>query len=454
MRKRAKSIVKDSARLMILMGIFIGAAFIPFSEFVLKLPQEKVYSTKFLLSTISAGISVGLISFFVVNLTILRRLKEFENNIETITDNIFQYQTGKVKSIQECQNCYLKILSSDIIGRIATKYNSLIRVIRGQFWQHETLEEFSTKISTINLTNKLNKTILDFLISKLEILGGEIYLLTSGDINLIHSSRTITNLTSAKKKSLIDIIENGKTVHLRNEEVEIVDFGTGKIRPKEVSYFPIKHGNKAWLFAIYSNYLLSRERKSLIEKMLNEYKFAYESAEMYEKLQNMAAYDELTGIYNRRFGMRRINEEYKRALRSKSALFFLMFDIDHFKKINDTYGHQAGDYILASFGRILSENLRAEDIAMRYGGEEFLCVIGNSGIEDAVKKADTIRKIVEESTFKWNDINIKITVSGGVSALNPSQDTKTPEDAIKEADEALYQAKRNGRNRIVKHASL
>jgi len=451
---RGKSIVKDSFRLMILMGIFMGLAFIPLSEYILKIPKSTVYSIPFIISTILSGIFVGTVSFLVVNITILRKLSNLENNIEAITNNILNYQMGKVRTIRECENCYLSIYSNDIIGRIAIKYNSLVRVIRGQFWQHEALEEFSQKIATVNSTDKLNEIMLDFLVGELDILGAEIYLLSSGSLDLLHSNRVATILTQEKRKSLIDIIRNGNIVSLRSDEIEIVDFGTGKIKPKEVSYFPIEHSNRALLLVVYSNYLLSKERKSFIRKMLNEYKFAYESAEMYERLQNIAAYDELTCLYNRRFGMRRINEEYRRALRSNSALLFIMFDIDHFKKINDTYGHQAGDYILASFGKILNENLRTEDIAMRYGGEEFLCVMGNTKIEDAIKKAETIREIVEKSVFEWNDIKIKVTVSGGVSYTIPSQDKKTPEDVIREADKALYEAKRSGRNRIVTYASL
>ena len=132
-----------------------------------------------------------------------------------------------------------------------------------------------------------------------------------------------------------------------------------------------------------------------------------------------------------------------------------MFDIDHFKKINDTYGHQAGDYILSTIGKIFSENLRSGDIVMRYGGEEFLCVLCNSKAEGAKKRAEEVREKIENFNFVYRDYKIPITISGGISIFDVEKDKqKTPEDLIREADEALYIAKRTGRNKIVTYATL
>ncbi|WP_025209330.1 GGDEF domain-containing protein [Hippea sp. KM1] len=445
------SIVKENAFYMILMGILVGILFIPTSIHLLKLPEDKIFSAPFLVATIISGILVGIISFFIVKLTILKKLEEFKSNIEIITNNIFNYQVGKVQSISECTDCYVKITSEDIIGELAIKYNALIRIIRGQFWQHELIEKFSSILNKITDRSELNNKTSRFLSDELELLGCEIYRLNpDGSLSLECSRNIHTNLTANRQNSLLDIIDKGKPVSTKKDDVELVEFGTGSIKPAEVSYFPIKYSKHAWLFVLYSSYYLTKERRVLIERILNEYKFAYESAEMYEKTQQMAAYDELTGLYNRRFGMIRLKEEYKRALRTEQCLCMIMFDIDHFKKINDTYGHQAGDYILSSFSKILKSNFRTEDIVMRYGGEEFLCVMSNSESENAARKADYIRQVVEKTQFKWRDIPIKITVSAGVSRLNiKNGQTKSIEDLIKEADEALYTAKRNGRNRVI-----
>ncbi len=448
------SAVKQSLIYMLLMGLTIGVVFVPFAQKFLGLPAEKVYTPEFFTITIISGLTVGGISYFILKITVLARLKDFSENIEFISKNILDYQMGQISSIQECKNCYVKINSNDIIGALAIKYNSLIRVIRSEFYQHEILKEYSKIIGKIVQIEELNKSTTDFLCRNLDLLGIQIYKTTpNGEITLSKAKGVHTDLTKDMKRSLMDILDENKIREIRGEQ--IVEYGTAKVKPQFICLFPLKHFNKEWIFATYSNYYLTKERKNLVTRVLNEYKIAYESAEMYERMQDMAAIDELTGLYNRRFGMKRLNEEYKRALRIEKCMCLIMFDIDHFKSINDTYGHQAGDYVLSSIGKILLNNFRSEDIVMRYGGEEFLCVLCNSKPEGAIKRAEEIRKMIEDFDFVYRDHKIPVTISGGISMFDiKKKEKKTPEELIREADEALYTAKRTGRNRIVTYAPL
>ncbi len=445
------SAVKQSLIYMLLMGLTIGIAFVPLSQKFLGLPTEKVYTVDFFAITIISGLIVGGISYFILKITILARLKDFSENIESISRNILDYQMGQIPSIQECKNCYVKINSNDIIGALAIKYNSLIRIIRSEFYQHEIIKEYSNIISKTLSIEELNKNTTDFLCRSLNLLGIQIYKTTAnGKIALSKAKGIHTDLTNDMEKSLLDILDENKIREIKGEQ--IVEYGTAKIKPQFISLFPLKHFNKEWIFVTYSNYYITKERKNLVLRILNEYKIAYESAEIYERMQDMAAIDELTGLYNRRFGMKRLNEEYKRALRIEKCMCLIMLDIDHFKSINDTYGHQAGDYVLSAIGKILSESFRSEDIVMRYGGEEFLCVLCNSKSEGAIKRADEIRKKIETFDFIYRDHKIPVTVSGGISILDMKKEKKTPEELIREADEALYTAKRTGRNRIITYA--
>ncbi len=448
------SVVKQSLIYMLLMGLAIGILFVPLAQKFLGLPKEKTYTVEFFTITIISGLIVGGISYLILRITILARLKEFLKGIELISKNIFDYQMGQISTIRECKNCYVKIHSSDIIGHLATKYNFLIRIIRSEFFQHETLKDYSNLIGKAVQIEELNNNTVNFFCKHLDLLGLQIYkTTTNGKLSLIKAKGIHTNLTNDMRKSLLDILDEGKEKEIKKEL--IVDYGTAKIKPKYTIFFPVKYFSKEWLFVIYSNYHLTKERKSLITRVLSEYKKAYESAEIYEKMQDMAAIDELTGLYNRRFGMKRLQEEYKRALRMEKPLSLIMFDIDHFKKINDTYGHQAGDYILSTIGKIFSENLRSGDIVMRYGGEEFLGVLCNSKAEGAKKRAEEIREKIENFNFVYRDYKIPITISGGISIFDVEKDKqKTPEDLIREADEALYIAKRTGRNKIVTYATL
>ncbi len=151
----------------------------------------------------------------------------------------------------------------------------------------------------------------------------------------------------------------------------------------------------------------------------------------FKKIKSEALYDELTQIYNRKG----VLEELKEVKRG-SVLFF---DLDHFKKINDTYGHEFGDYVLSEIGNILKSNFRESDIIGRWGGEEFVVILPNTKYKDALKLAEKLRKIIENYDFDGK----KVTISIGVSAYNGNL-----EASLAKADMALYEAKKSGRNQV------
>ncbi len=190
---------------------------------------------------------------------------------------------------------------------------------------------------------------------------------------------------------------------------------------------------------------------ALVEEKTQELK------KLTEKFKNLSEHDYLTGLYNRRYFIRRVFEFLQRISDRDPApgACFILFDIDFFKRINDTFGHDAGDFILKSFADLLNNSIRKSDFGVRYGGEEFLVLIRNLKVEDAEKigfsVAEKIRKKVEESVFEYNGKEIKITVSGGVSCFNFKDFSKEKlEEKLKEVDEKLYEAKKSGRNRVVK----
>jgi len=164
------------------------------------------------------------------------------------------------------------------------------------------------------------------------------------------------------------------------------------------------------------------------------------------KLVEMSMRDGLTGIYNRRFMDTKLNEEYFRHTRYSRAFSIIMFDIDKFKKVNDEYGHQCGDFILKSVSSRISASIRNIDFLFRYGGEEFCCILPETNLEGAELVAERFRTAIMEMENNFNGDVIKITISLGVADL--TNDTASPGDLIQHADEALYRAKRGGRNRV------
>lgn len=168
-------------------------------------------------------------------------------------------------------------------------------------------------------------------------------------------------------------------------------------------------------------------------------------------LHSMATTDALTGLINRREFNRRISEEFARAKRHKTQLSLALFDIDFFKKINDTYGHNAGDAILKELGSLIANRTRTSDIACRYGGEEFALILPETSQVEAYELLDRLRQIVEEEIFNKSAKPIRATISVGVAQLDLSD--KAPVDFCERADKALYKAKEGGRNRV-ERASL
>ena len=165
-----------------------------------------------------------------------------------------------------------------------------------------------------------------------------------------------------------------------------------------------------------------------------------------ERLIKLASVDALTGLSNRGVFNLEIHREFDRARRYARDLTLVMLDIDHFKKFNDTYGHQAGDLVLKELGQIALTNSRSNDTATRYGGEEFAIILPETSLENAVIQAERLRVAVAEHKFQAGENILKVTVSVGLAMLDPS--VTRAEELIEAADRALYKAKDSGRNQV------
>lgn len=187
---------------------------------------------------------------------------------------------------------------------------------------------------------------------------------------------------------------------------------------------------------------------------------ALENAKLYvniSKLYQKATLDELTGFYNRNFLMQRVKEEIKKAYRLKYQLALIFIDLDFFKNVNDQFGHQVGDQLLAEFGDLIKGSIREYDVACRFGGEEFVILLPQTETKNAVELAERLREKIEKRKFCVSYGNLQITASFGVSSL-PQNEVKQldeeqtilfMENLIAWADDALYQAKKSGRNRVI-----
>ncbi len=170
------------------------------------------------------------------------------------------------------------------------------------------------------------------------------------------------------------------------------------------------------------------------------------NAQLHNEVEKLAVTDGLTSLYNHKHFQERLNEEFSRMERIPQTLSLMLIDIDHFKKINDTYGHPVGDSVLKNIAAILKKTLRGIDIIARYGGEEFAAVLMGTGNAGARKMAERLRTTVMNTPFFINDHKISITMSIGISVYPNDAGTKT--ELIDKADKCLYYAKENGRNQV------
>jgi two-component system, cell cycle response regulator len=171
----------------------------------------------------------------------------------------------------------------------------------------------------------------------------------------------------------------------------------------------------------------------------------------HEEIYRMTIIDGLTGAHNKRYFLEFLEREMARCSRYGRPLSLLMFDIDHFKTINDTHGHLTGDYVLKEMARRLLGRIRKEELLARYGGEEFAVVLPETGHENAVQFAETLRGMVGNDVFEYEGDQFTVTISIGVATLE-GHNTGAPLDImefIREADAKLFTAKRNGRNCVV-----
>lgn len=219
------------------------------------------------------------------------------------------------------------------------------------------------------------------------------------------------------------------------EDVEIQDNGSTNgtfVNGKRISTQKLQDGDK---IQISSNTILKFALQDKTENIFQK--------ELYE----MAIIDPVTNAYNKRFFLDRIAEEFSLAKRTETPLSVLMVDLDFFKKINDTYGHLAGDFVLFQLVKIFKSLIRTEDVLARYGGEEFVAMLRNTHEEGAYFLAERIRNTTAAAPIKFEEHEIPVTISIGVASMDKDNIINSTTEFISIADQNLYYSKEHGRNR-------
>lgn len=223
----------------------------------------------------------------------------------------------------------------------------------------------------------------------------------------------------------------------------------------KMGIFPLIVDNKAYGAIVAYNHFdkITKKEIEYLEEITSQAQLTITRAKSYIEVLEHATLDALTGYNNRHQFEKRLKETTAIAKRQNQPLCCIMSDIDFFKKVNDTYGHSVGDCVLKSVAKTIKKELREEDIASRYGGEEFVFLLPHTNIEEAQIVAERLKKAIEKKKINIEEYKIEntkeisVTISIGVSKFNKSD--KAPEALYKKADAALYKAKESGRNRVV-----
>lgn len=225
------------------------------------------------------------------------------------------------------------------------------------------------------------------------------------------------------------------------------------LRPQRSGFFVIDDGSTNGTFVNERRLTTERALRSgdllrvgsAVLKFLSDDATSGLEAQYHDALYRLTITDGLTQLFNRRYLVDFIEREMARCSRHRRPISLLLLDIDHFKAVNDTYGHLAGDFVLRELAALLRPRIRREECLARYGGEELCVVLPEAGRDAAVHRANELRVVCAEHAFDFDGVRITVTLSGGVTELRQELNAL---EFLKRADKRLYQAKRAGRNRI------
>jgi two-component system, cell cycle response regulator len=257
-------------------------------------------------------------------------------------------------------------------------------------------------------------------------------------------------------KKLLDFVSNAfsdKIIDLSSAETKtevIMDIDESFLQSdkKDFTYIisDLSTKNRIYGFAgLFRVSSFTLDEQAVFNRFCSHISLTLEKIRLFNEIKDLSIYDGLTGVYNHAFIIKALEEEIERSTRYGSQLTIVLFDIDDFKKVNDTCGHLAGDYVLRRVAEILKDGLRIIDMVGRYGGEEFLVIMPETFLEQGAKVSERLRKDIENESFVYENKSMKITVSGGAALFSNGIDAKK---IIKIADENMYKAKNAGKNRV------
>ena len=448
--RRLQNTFLQLATRMIGFGLLIGIVF-PFFMLLLGVPRTIAFSSLFLASCVIAGVLVGFVNIVLTGVTVKRKLTTLTGKMQEVKGSIITIsENGRIGDCDP-EHCSIPVETDDEFGQSARAFNELISSFASSLRMLDDIKTFTAIFSSQLDLHALSEYALDRVMKGTNADAGALLLEQEGEVVVLHSFGIREAQTLSHDAHILRAFSKGESFSLAHPEEVIVESTLTQFRPKEVIVEPVKFKNVP--IAVI---LLAKSEPCQADTVRQPPIFtqslavAMHNALEHEQLQKLAALDPLTGILNRRFGMVRLREEYSRSVRRGVPLAVMMFDIDHFKQVNDTYGHVVGDRVLRNIANQIRQGMREGDILLRYGGEEFMVILPGANKEDALAIAERVRHIVRDNVTMFGENQICVTISVGLDSM-PESSVAGETELIANADEALYRSKNSGRDKTTIH---
>ncbi len=429
-------------------GLLIGLAF-PFVVVLLGVPQEDALTPSFFIATLIAGLVVAEVNHLLARTVVGVRLRSLAAGMRLVEASLAEATTSHEWAKCDPTTCSVAVDSTDDLGEVATSFNRLVAALAASHQVGEGVTSLSrTFAAHVELAAMTEGTLRELSI-RTGCDAAALLVVSKGRLELAGSSGIRDAEKLASTESVLAAAHTGMPRILQLPRDVLVNGSLVDFIPQEVQVLPVLYGVvPVGVLVVAFSQPSSAETGAILNTALPGLAVALKNSLNHEDLQRVSALDSLTGVYNRRFGLQRLTEEFGRSTRSSDPLGVLMLDLDHFKAVNDTYGHVVGDRVLQSVVRAIQQVLRDGDVLMRYGGEEFLIVLPGAGHDDVVQLAERVRRAVAETEIVETNQRISVTVSIGGSGL-PDKNATDAEDLIVMADAAMYTSKETGRDRCV-----
>ncbi|MCL7744132.1 diguanylate cyclase [Guyparkeria hydrothermalis] len=444
----SKHVFRALAWGMVSMGILMGAIF-PVVALQMGVSADLALSATFIGTTLTAGLIVGGLNFALASRIVRPRLRRLSCRMRKVRAAMDQATYSGDWSECDPAVCRLEEQAEDELGEVANSYNALLQALHSAHRVEERIQNFNNTLSSQLDLADLSDQALTLLMEHSDADGGAIILEKQGDWTIPASKALIEPDAILRSPALQAAHEKAKVRRFDLPAAVKVDAVLSHFTPSDVLLLPISHHGLllGWVVLAAAQPFTERTLR-LLPLMIQGLGLALNNALLHDDLQRVAALDPLTGLYNRRFGMKRLDEELARIQRSQTPLSLIIVDLDHFKRLNDTYGHLAGDKVLVRAAGIIREMLRKGDVVMRYGGEEFIAILPGSDVEDARDVAERIRFAISQSPVEVAGHNLSVTASIGL-ACSSNDGLTAAEPLMRLADARLYAAKAGGRDRVI-----